>query len=96
MDLETMRRLQNISPDEVTVPTYAFLSHSVCATDKDGCGWQGWLLEGAFEATGQMHPTGTGDRSLATVTAQICPNCGKVLFRTFGWRYYLSEQPQHI
>ena len=76
------KRLMNLTPKDIELPDYAVLTFAVCALDADACGWGGWLSEGAFI----MVPDGSGilqngDNPLPSVTAQICPNCGRTLFR---------------
>ena len=90
LDPETIMRLQDTENGEVISPSYIILTYSVCALDEKSCAWRGWLLEGAFEVTGKTHNSGTGDRVVAAVTNQICPNCGKQLFRTIVQRHYAA------
>jgi hypothetical protein len=49
----------------------------------DACGWGGWILEALYKKTGEHHATGTGDEALSMADEdQICPQCGRTLFRT--------------
>jgi hypothetical protein len=74
--------LLEIERGDVEAPDYVELVYAVCAVSKEGCGWGGWMIEGAFKVTGQHHPTGTGDKLLPAVDEQICPRCGRETFRT--------------
>jgi hypothetical protein len=67
---------------DIETPDYVWLTYSVCVMEENSCGWGGWLIEGAFKKTAKKFPTGTGDKALPAVDKQICPQCGKVLFRT--------------
>lgn len=79
--------LREIDEEDIRFPTYATISHAVCASDGGGCGWAGFLLEGVFEVDGQRHHSGTGDKVLPAVTNQICPCCGELVFRTYRRTY---------
>jgi hypothetical protein len=83
------RHLQDLGIQDVEFPTYAVLPFSVCAADKAGCGWGGWLLEGAFVVDGQVHDSGTKDKAIPAVTSQICPVCGRAVFRTIAAQRYV-------
>jgi hypothetical protein len=77
------RDLLELTLKDVEVPDYAWLTYSVCAMTKDACGWGGWIIEALFKRTGEHHATGTGDKVLPHADEmQICPQCGRVLFRT--------------
>lgn len=68
--------------DDVISPDYVFLVYTVCGTEEDSCGWEGWMLESAFKKSKEKHPTSTGDQPLAAADEQTCPRCGKTTFRT--------------
>lgn len=74
--------LLEIDHGDVDPPDYVWLVYAVCAVSSEGCGWGGWMIEGAFKATGEKHPTGTGDKLLPAVDDQVCPRCGLGTFRT--------------
>jgi hypothetical protein len=67
---------------EVDLPDYVWLAYAVCAMTVDGCGWEGWMIEVAFQRDGAKHPSGTGDRVLSAADEQVCPRCGRETFRT--------------
>lgn len=74
--------LLEISSDEVGTPDYVWLVYAVCAVEAGSCGWQGWIIDGAFRRSVTHHPTGTGDELLSAPYDQKCPVCGRTLFRT--------------
>jgi hypothetical protein len=67
---------------DIEKPDFAWLTYSVCACEKDSCGWGGWMIEWVGKKTKVRYPTSTGDKTLSAKTEQICPICGKNLFRT--------------
>jgi len=68
---------------DVEAPDYIWLNYAVCACDTDSCGWGGWIIEAAYKILGEKEfPTGTGDSLLNADYRQVCPRCGKGLFRT--------------
>lgn len=73
--------LETELPD-VEQPDYASLTYAVCGCEQDSCGWAGWILEAAFKADGEEHPTWTGHRVLPSDDSWKCPRCTKPLFRT--------------
>jgi len=77
------KHLLEIELDDVEAPDYVFITYAVCACEKDSCGWGGWMIEAAFKETEEEYPSGTGDKVLPSMDdRQICPQCGKVTFRT--------------
>lgn len=83
--------------DDLDVPDYAWLRYSVCATEPESCGWAGWTIEAVYHKTGEVLPTGTGDKLLSALDAQVCPRCGRPLFRTAaGLRLEPSADQQEI
>jgi predicted RNA-binding Zn-ribbon protein involved in translation (DUF1610 family) len=86
---EEMNALRNLGPTSHEFPSYAIITLAVCATTTSGCGWRGWMLEGAFRVTGTKENSGTGDKVVPSQTDQICPNCGKTTYRTIiSRRFY--------
>ncbi len=67
---------------DVLAPDYLFLVYSVCGTEEESCGWEGWMLESVFKKSTENHLTSTGDQSLTATDEQKCPRCGKTTFRT--------------
>lgn len=57
---------------QVEEPTLVWITYAVCGMEQDSCGWGGWILEAAKGPSG----------NLPAYTDQVCPQCGKVLFRT--------------
>jgi hypothetical protein len=76
------RHLIELELRDVEKPDYVWLTYAVCATEKDSCGWGGWMIEAAFKQTDGKHLTGTGDKVLSAAMDQVCPRCGKTTFRT--------------
>jgi len=73
----------DLTLQDLETPDYAWLTYAVCVLTEDACGWGGWILEGVFKKTGERHATGTGDKLLpGGDDEQICPRCGRTLFRT--------------
>ena len=78
-----IERLQNLTNSDVYLPDYAILTYAVCAIDENGCGWGGWLLEGAFATSDAKDGIlANGDHPLPSIDLQICPNCRGEVFRT--------------
>lgn len=91
------RSLLESTSENVTVPTYVFLTYAVCGMTPDACGWSGWVLDGVFEVDGIRHNTATGDKLLSSISSQICPNCGRETFRTAAtFELDQSESSHHI
>ena len=61
---------------DVVLPTAAWITYAVCGCEKDACGWEGWILESVRRKTGKKK------EELRSDSRQICPECGKDLFRT--------------
>jgi hypothetical protein len=76
------QHLLEIELGDVETPDYVWLVYAVCAVTAEGCGWGGWMIEGAFQRSEERHPTGTGDRLLPAMDEQVCPRCGRETFRT--------------
>ena len=79
---------------DVEIPDYIWLTYAVCATEKDSCGWGGWIIEAAFKKSKNKHATSTGDKLLNAADKQICPQCGKELFRTAASVRYEPSKDQ--
>ncbi len=84
--------LESELKDEV-IPDYVWLTYAVCATDKDACGWAGWLIEAAFKKHEHQRTAGDEDK-LLNVVEQVCPRCGKQLFRTVASVRYEPSKDQ--
>ncbi|OPZ74851.1 MAG: hypothetical protein BWY82_00520 [Verrucomicrobia bacterium ADurb.Bin474] len=54
----------------------AWITWAVCACSENACGWEGWILESVYKIEENERV------QLPAVTNQICPICGKNLFRT--------------
>ena len=74
--------MQDLGPDDVVSPDYVFVTYAVCAYDEGSCLWGGWMLGAAFsrQIADPYYPEGYG--VLPSVDLQICPRCGRGLFRT--------------
>jgi len=57
---------------EVEESKAVIVTYAVCGVENESCGWGGWILESAKGLSG----------NLPSYTDQICPSCGKELFRT--------------
>ncbi|MFA7062030.1 MAG: hypothetical protein WC156_14580 [Pedobacter sp.] len=78
------QKLLETKLSDIVVPDFAWLTYAVCACEVDSCGWGGWIIETVVnEATG---------RHLNIDDRQICPQCGKELFRTeASLKFVVSE-----
>jgi hypothetical protein len=76
------KHLIELELDDIESPDYAWLTYAVCACYKDSCGWGGWMIGAVFHKTEEEHPSSTGDKVLPAMMDQVCPSCGKALFRT--------------
>jgi hypothetical protein len=79
---KTASKLRDTEEDSVDWPSHVTISHAVCAADSSGCGWAGFLLEGAFKR--KLGEESSFETYLPAITNQICPNCAGTVFRT--WR----------
>jgi len=61
---------------DLKIPTEVWVVYAVCGCEKDSCGWEGWMIESAIKKTTISEAT------LPCMNEQVCPNCGKILFRT--------------
>jgi hypothetical protein len=77
------KALREIDLDAVSWPDRVVVSHSVCALDSAGCGWSGFLLEGAYRKDELAQNIGTSDRFVPSISNQICPSCGGTVYRTW-------------
>ena len=74
---EKFRNLIELREEQVDVPDYVWLAYAVCAVAQDSCAWQGWIIEAACKQR-----EGLPEEFVKADDDQICPDCGKVLFRT--------------
>ena len=79
---------------DVEIPDYVWLTYAVCALERDSCGWGGWIIEGAFKKSAVQNATSTGDKLLNAADEQICPRCGKGLYRTAASVRYEPSKDQ--
>jgi hypothetical protein len=68
------KKLLETKLSDIELPDYAWLTYAVCACDVDSCGWGGWIIEDLVNEKLEKH--------LDIDDRQICPQCGKELFRT--------------
>jgi hypothetical protein len=61
---------------DVKIPSEAWIVYAVCGCEKESCGWEGWMIESATLKSAD------DEVSLPCMNEQICPNCGKAVFRT--------------
>jgi hypothetical protein len=86
------KRLMDLVPADLQLPDFAVLTYAVCVMDKYSCGWGGWLSEGVFLHGAHCSiANAKGDTPLPSVTNQICPNCGLVLFRTDSGQLFIRS-----
>ncbi len=84
------KKLLELQRKDVPAPKQIWLTYSVCATRPDACGWQGWVLESAFN----ISELTCGPKNLLPGNySDRCPNCGSQLFRTgASYRFDPSSQ----
>ena len=75
---EKFRNLIELNEKQVRIPDYVWLSYAVCATEGDSCGWQGWIIESAW----QKGVEGADDADVEADTEQGCPVWGRLVYRT--------------
>jgi hypothetical protein len=61
---------------DLDTPLQAWLVYAVCGCEQDSCGWEGWILESVSKTVQQKEIQLDCDHN------QICPKCGKTMFRT--------------
>ncbi|MEN6575954.1 MAG: hypothetical protein ABFD90_06385 [Phycisphaerales bacterium] len=76
------KNLLEIKLKDVETPDHVWITYAVCAVEKNACGWGGWMIEAAFKKGEQRRATAGRDKLLPAMMDQICPRCGKSLFRT--------------
>ena len=57
---------------DIELPKTAWVTYAVCAVEQDSCTWRGWILESIKGENGELFADND----------QICPKCGKQMFRT--------------
>jgi hypothetical protein len=84
------KELLEIEFRDVDRPDEAWLTYAVCATEKDSCGWGGWILEDIRKYSGEK------DSSLVlpAFCEQVCPSCGKETFRTDATLKFVPSSDQ--
>lgn len=73
---EKFRSRLELTKAQLPLPTGSWLSYAVCGCAHDSCGWEGWILESVYQIDGKEK------LELSIDDRQICPECGKALFRT--------------
>jgi predicted RNA-binding Zn-ribbon protein involved in translation (DUF1610 family) len=77
------KHLLELKLKDVETPDYVWITYAVCAMEKDSCRWAGWMIECALKKSKRKkYPTSTGDKLLPAMMDQVCPRCGKTLWRT--------------
>lgn len=67
----------------VPTPDSAWLAYAVCVMTNESCGWGGWILEGVFKKGANPASSQTRDGEVLPGNyEQVCPACGRQLFRT--------------
>lgn len=66
------KSLLETTANDIELPKTAWVTFAVCAVEQDSCGWAGWILESVRGKSCE----------LIADTDQICPKCGKQMFRT--------------
>lgn len=84
------KELLEIELEDVDTPEEAWLTYAVCATEKDSCGWGGWMLEAALKITGRNHQS----RVLSASDDQVCPRCGRETYRTGATLKFILSSDQ--
>ncbi|MDH5400806.1 MAG: hypothetical protein OEX02_21815 [Cyclobacteriaceae bacterium] len=66
------KSLLETTAKDVELPKIAWVTYAVCAVEQDSCAWSGWIIESIKGVNGE----------LIADTDQVCPHCGKTMFRT--------------
>jgi hypothetical protein len=61
---------------DIVLPAAAWITYAVCGCEEDACGWEGWILESVRRKIGKKK------EELSIDSRQLCPKCGRDLFRT--------------
>jgi len=84
------RSLLEPPSDKVVPPHHVVVTYVACAVEPTSCGWTGWQLEGAYSGEESKF-----ELLLPSRFEQICPECGKEVFRTeFSFRYELKGREE--
>jgi hypothetical protein len=91
------KHLLEIERGDVPEPDFVILVYAVCATSRKGCGWGGWMIDGAFQGDPKIkdiniHPDKLS--ALPAVEEQICPMCGLITYRTGAWIRMVPSEDQ--
>ncbi len=65
-----------LTKKDVDIPRHSWLVYAVCGCEEDSCGWEGWILESVTKTDQDKEIRLNCDHH------QICPKCGKTMFRT--------------
>lgn len=84
------KELLEIELTDVDRPDEAWLTYAVCATEKDSCGWGGWMLEDIRKNTSNEG----SPIALPASCEQVCPRCGKETFRTSATLMFVPSLDQ--
>jgi hypothetical protein len=76
--------LLEIELKDIDVPDYGWVTYSVCGITPEACGCQDWILESLFKGDGITRSASGGSGKILSMdnTEQLCPRCGRKLFRT--------------
>jgi hypothetical protein len=81
--------LLEIEKEDMPPPKHLWLVWAVCGCSADACGWQGWILEGAFSTS---EPTVGPTYLVPGSYESSCPMCHRELFRTAAaYRFDVSS-----
>lgn len=83
---ERHRKLIETELSDIALPDSAWLTYAVCACEVDSCGWGGWIIEDLVNEKEDIH-LNIDDR-------QVCPVCGKELFRTEASLKFILSKDQ--
>ena len=84
------KKLLEIELSDVDHPDEAWLTYAVCATEKDSCGWGGWMLENICKNTDEN----AASINLPAFCEQVCPCCGRETFRTGATLKFIPSSDQ--
>jgi len=65
-----------LTKKDISLPSEAWVVYAVCGIEQDSCGWEGWIIESITSDENNE------EIQLKCMNEQICPDCGKSLFRT--------------
>lgn len=77
---------------KIVTPDYLWIDYATCSIGSTPCGWEGWIIDAAYQETETTVATATGDEILPADYTQKCPICGSIMYREGVQRKYLLDE----